>query len=542
MIRPCAIRIITGVISFFWATWISLGQQQYPNIVIIYADDLGYGDVQSYNPERGKIPTPNIDRLAAEGMSFTDAHSSSGVCSPSRYTLLTGRYHWRSRLQRGIVGLYGKPLITQERLTFAGLAKQHGYQTACIGKWHLGWDWPIPDDQMNLFRPEKKNITANEEHRKVWREAFSLPIPGGPTAVGFDEYFGTDVPNHPPFCFIENDRTVGIPTEFGAARLFGRNQASLQGPAREHWALEDILPALAARSAAYIEREAKTSRPFLLYLSLTSPHTPLSVNDEWLGGSNLSLYADLVMETDALLGRVLEALEKSGVMENTLVVFTSDNGCAPYVGNTTPEEANDLSMKDWPWDRNHPPVAAMEEKGHYPSGPFRGYKSDVWEGGHRVPFIVRWPGKVQPGSSCEQLVHQADLMATIADILEESLPDDAGEDSFSLVPLLRGSDKPVREHAISASISGLPGLRQGNWKYIAGAGSGGWTPGEGDLPVQLYNLAADPGETQNLASQEPERVKQMEELLEKLISEGRSTPGPIQKNDVEVIRYPETQK
>ncbi|MCC5938260.1 MAG: arylsulfatase [Lunatimonas sp.] len=509
-----------------------------PNIVIIYADDLGYGDVQSYNPKRGKILTPHIDRLAAEGMSFTDAHSSSGVCSPSRYTLLTGRYHWRSRLQKGIVELYGKPLITQERLTLAGLVKQHGYQTSCIGKWHLGWDWPIPDDQMNLFRSEEKDVVATMEHKKVWREVFSLPIPGGPTSVGFDEYFGTDVPNHPPFCFIENDRTVGIPTEFGAPRLFGRNQASLQGPAREFWALEDILPTLAARSTAFIEREAAASRPFFLYLSLTSPHTPLSVNDEWFGESKLSLYADLVMETDAVVGRVLEAIERSGVMENTLVIFTSDNGCAPYVGNTTTDEAHDLNMKVWSWDRNAPPVASMEEKGHYPSGPFRGYKSDVWEGGHRVPFIVRWPGKVKSGSSCDQLVHQADLIATIADILKTPLPANAGEDSYSLTPLLRGSNKPVREHAVSTSINGLPGLRQGNWKYIAGPGSGGWTPGESDLPVQLYNLAADPGETQNLASQEPDRVKQMEELLEKLISEGRSTPGPIQQNDVEVIRYP----
>ncbi|SHN10057.1 Arylsulfatase A [Cyclobacterium lianum] len=514
---------------------------QLPNLVIIYADDLGYGDVQSYNPARGKISTPHIDRLASEGMSFTDAHSSSGVCSPSRYTLLTGRYHWRSRLQKGIVGLYGKPLINQDRLTIASLVKQHEYQTACIGKWHLGWDWPIPDEQMNLFRPEKKDVEASEEQRKAWQEAFSLPIPGGPTAVGFDEYFGTDVPNHPPFCFIENDRTVGIPAEFGAARLFGRNQASLQGPSREHWALEDILPTLAARSTAYIEREAKSARPFLLYLSLTSPHTPLSVNDQWLGKSNLSLYADMVMETDALVGRVLEALEKSGVVENTLVVFTSDNGCAPYVGNTTQEEANDLSIKGWPWDQNHPPVAAMEEKGHYPSGPFRGYKSDVWEGGHRVPFIVRWPGKVQAGSSCAGLVHQADLMATIAEILGAEIPDNAGEDSFSLLPLLKGGNQSVRQDAVSTSITGLPGLRQGDWKYIAGPGSGGWTPGESELPVQLYNLAADPGETQNLAGQEPGRVKQMAELLERLITEGRSTPGSTQENDVEVIRYPNSQ-
>lgn len=541
MNKSTLVNFLAATASFFLAISSCLGQQENPNIVIIYADDLGYGDVQSYNPERGKISTPNIDRLAAEGMSFTDAHSSSGVCSPSRYTLLTGRYHWRSRLQRGIVGLYGDPLITPDRLTLAGLAKQYGYRTACIGKWHLGWDWPIPVDQMELFRPEKKDVTATEEHRKAWLEVFSMPIPGGPVDVGFDEYFGTDVPNWPPYCFIENDRTVGIPSEFGDPRLFGRNQASIQGPARELWSLEDVLPALAARSAAFIEREAESSRPFLLYLPLTSPHTPLSVNDQWLGESNLSLYADLVMETDAVVGRVLDALEKSGAAENTLVVFTSDNGCAPYVGNTTAEEAGDRSMKGWSWDRAQPPVAAMEEKGHYPSGPFRGYKSDVWEGGHHVPFIIRWPGKVQPGSTCSQLAHQADLIATIADILKKTLPANAGEDSFSLLPLLQGSNDPVRQNAVSTSSNGLPGLRHGKWKYIPGPGSGGWSPGESNQPVQLYNLADDPGETQNLAAQEPGRVKQMKELLEKLIAEGRSTPGPIQENDVEVIRYPENQ-
>ena len=264
---------------------------QYPNVIIIYADDLGYGDVQSYNPVSGKILTPNIDRLAAQGMRFTDAHSSSAVCSPSRYTLLTGRYHWRSRLQRGIVGFWEPPLITPDRLTIAGLAKQYGYQTACIGKWHLGWDWPIPEGKRELFSSREKNVTATDEHRAAWREVFSQPIPGGPTEVGFDEYFGTDVPNWPPYCFIENDRTVGVPTAFGSARLFAKNQASLQGPALENWRLEDILPALGDRSVAFIERMSQSPDPFLLYLPLTSPHTPLSVNDEWKGKSGLGLYA-----------------------------------------------------------------------------------------------------------------------------------------------------------------------------------------------------------------------------------------------------------
>lgn len=488
-----------------------------PNLLIVYADDLGYGDVQCYNPGRGKIPTPQIDKLAAQGMRFTDGHSSSGVCSPSRYTLLTGRYHWRTRLQSGIVGLYGKPLLAPDRMTLGTLAKQHGYRTACIGKWHLGWDWPIPPDRASLFKGDQKSgASATAAHRTAWREVFSQPLEGGPVTRGFDLYFGTDVPNHPPYCFIENNRTVGIPTEFLAPSRIGNNQASLQGPAVAGWTLEPILPALGDRAVAFIAEAAQNPEPFLLYLPLTSPHTPLAVNEPWRGASGLNAYADFVMETDALVGRVLDALEQSGQANDTLVVFTADNGCAPYTG-----------------------VTDLEASGHFPSGPWRGYKSDVWEGGHRVPFIVRWPGRIQPGSLCDQLVHQADLMATFADILGARLPDNAGEDSVSLLPLLEGSDRPVREHAVSASIRGVPGLRHHAWKYIPAPGSGGWSKGGDPLqPVQLYNLADDPGESRNLAKNLPAKVAEMSALLEQLITRGRSTEGAPQQNDVKVTRHP----
>jgi arylsulfatase A-like enzyme len=488
-----------------------------PNIVILYADDLGYGDVQCYNPERGKIPTPHIDKLAAQGMRFTDGHSSSGVCSPSRYTLLTGRYHWRTRLQASIVPLWGAPLIAPDRVTIATLAKQQGYHTACIGKWHLGWDWPIPEDRAALFKEKPKGeATATEAHRAVWREVFSQPIGAGPTTRGFDSYFGTDVPNHPPFCFIENNRTDGIPSDFLDAELLKNNQASIQGPALKNWTLEPILPALGDRAVKFIADSALKVEPFLLYLPFTSPHTPLSVNEEWKGKSGLNLFADFVMETDAVVGRVLDALEKSGEAENTMVIFTADNGCAPYIG------AGDL-----------------EKRGHYPSGPLRGYKADAWEGGHRVPFIVRWPGKVKPGSTCDQLVQQADLIATFAEVFETQLPDNVGEDSFSLLPLLKGDDRPVRETAVNCSIGGVPSVRQGQWKYIAAPGSGGWGKGgDQSQPVQLYNLADDLGETKNLAAAMPEKVAEMKALLEKLITDGRSAPGAKQPNDVEVRRHP----
>ena len=501
------------------------------NILVIFADDLGYGDVQCYNPQRGKIPTPNIDRLATQGMRFTDGHSSSGVCSPSRYTLLTGRYHWRTRLQGGIVGAFEGPLIAPDRMTIGTLAKQNGYRTACIGKWHLGMDWRIPTEQRALLSPAKApadeaskaskkaaaaGAVATEQQIAAWRDIFSKPIAGGPITRGFDLYFGTSVPNWPPFCFIENDRTVGIPTEFLPRQLVGNNQASQQGPAVKDWKLEAILPALGERTIQFINESVAKKDPFLIFMPLTSPHTPLAVTPEWKGKSGLNAFADFVMETDAVVGRVLDALEKSGAADNTLVIFTADNGCAPYVG-----------------------AKELEEKGHYPSGPLRGYKADAWEGGHRVAFIARWPGVVKAGTVCSQLVVQADFLRTFADVFGAKLPDNAGEDSFSLMPLLKGEDKPIRENAVSASINGVPALRKGSWKYIAAPGSGGWGKGgDQSQPVQLYNLADDLGETKNLAAAMPEKVAEMKTLLEKLITDGRSTPGVAQKNDVEVKRYP----
>ena len=502
-----------------------------PNILVILADDLGYGDVQCNNPERGKILTPNIDKLASQGMRFTDGHSSSGVCSPSRYTLLTGRYHWRTRLQSGIVGAFEGPLIAPDRMTIGTLAKQQGYRTACIGKWHLGMDWPVTKEQRSLLSPasqpadeaskaEKKvaaaGAVATEQQIAAWREIFSKPIAGGPTTRGFDLYFGTSVPNWPPFCFIENDHTVGIPTEFLSHEYMVKNQASQQGPAVKDWKLEGILPALGDRTIQFINESVSKKEPFLVFMPLTSPHTPLAVNPEWKDKSHLNLFADFVMETDAVVGHVLGSLETSGAAENTLVIFTSDNGCAPYVG-----------------------AEELEKMGHYPSGPLRGYKSDAWEGGHRVPFIVRWPGVVKAGSVCSQLVYQADFMRTFADVFGVNLPDTAGEDSFSLKPLLKGEDKPIRENAVSASSGGTPAVRSGSWKYIPAPGSGGWGKGgDQSQPVQLYNLADDLGETKNLAATMPEKVAEMKALLEEIITHGRSTPGVAQNNDVEVKRYP----
>jgi len=488
-----------------------------PNVLVILADDLGYGDVQCYNPERGKIPTPNIDRLASHGMRFTDGHCSSGCCSPSRYTLLTGRYHWRSRLQQGIVGVWERPLIAPDRLTIASLARQQGYRTACIGKWHLGWDWPITEEQMQHFRGLGGKsggggtvvTEATDAHRAAWAAVFAKPIPGGPTSRGFDEYFGTDVPNWPPYCFIQNDRTIGIPSELLSAEQLVRNQASLQGPALKDWKLEPILQALGDRAADFIERQARVAQPFLLYLPLTAPHTPIAPTQSWRGRSGIGDYGDFVMQTDAVIGHVLEALEKNGVAENTLVLLTSDNGCAAYIG-----------------------VKEMEAKGHFPSGPLRDYKASVYEGGHREPFIVRWPGVVKAGSVSGQYVHHADVLATLAEIWGVRLPDDAGEDSFSLLPLLKSEDRPIRPDGVNTACNGVPSVRMGKWKLIFAADAAA------DTEVQLYNLETDLGETKNLAADNPALVAEMRALMEKLIVAGRSTPGAAQKNDVRVRRYP----
>jgi arylsulfatase A len=495
-----------------------------PNVVIILADDLGYGDVQCYNPERGRILTPRIDRLAAEGLRFTDGHSSSGVCTPSRYSLLTGRYHWRTRLQSGIVEVFGAPLIAPDRMTLGDLARAHGYRTGIFGKWHLGWDWGIPPEELPFYRLEKikESPEATPAHRQSWQRVFSKRIGGGPLDCGFDEYFGVDIPNWPPFCFIEGDRTVGIPSGFLPKEKLVQNQASIGGPALAGWTLEPNLPRLVDRSIEFIQRQARAQKPFLVYVSLTTPHTPLAVNEPWRGKSGLNnAFADLVMETDHEVGRVLDALETAGAAANTLVLFTADNGCAPYIG-----------IKD------------LEAQGHFPSGPLRGYKADAWEGGHRVPFIVRWPGVVKPASISARTIGQVDLMATVADILGARLPPDAAEDSISFLPALRGDDGWERgAPLIAQSITGVFAIREGRWKLQLGPGSGGGFVAEDSdraarrrgLPeLQLYDLAADLGETRNLHAERPEIAAGLLKRLNSLVEAGRSTPGTSQTNDVPV--------
>ena len=488
-----------------------------PNIIFILADDLGYGDVRCLNSE-GKIATPHLDRLAAGGMIFTDAHSSSAVCTPTRYGLLTGRYNWRSRLKSGVQGGMSPPLIEPGRLTVAAFLQQNGYDTACIGKWHLGMDWPMRAG----MEPFKDSIEKGEAG---WHADFARPIARGPNGVGFDYYFGIAASlDMVPYAFIENDRVAARPdVDMAFPMMLGRtNRMTRRGPGVAGFEAEAVLPTLTRKAVDYIAKhgvDAQGARPFFLYLPLNAPHTPIAPTKEWQGKSGLNSYADFVMQTDASVGEVLRALDKSGLTTNTLVFFASDNGCSP--------EAQ---------------FDELRAKGHNPSAQFRGTKADIFDGGHHIPFLARWPGRVKAGSTSDQLVCLNDLFATVAEILGRRLPENAAEDSVSLLPVLEGrATQPVREALVHHSINGSFAIRRGKWKLELCADSGGWsvprpgTPASQKLPpVQLYDLATDMAETNNVQAAHPEIVAQLTKLLEKYAADGRSTPGTPQTNTTPV--------
>lgn len=484
-----------------------------PNIVIILADDLGYGDLGCYNP-KSKIPTPNLDRMAAQGMRFTDSHAPTSVCTPTRYSVLTGRYSWRSPLKTNVLAPYGEPIIAKDRLTLPSLLKRYGYTTGIIGKWHLGWRWPTKD-----------GAPASTKSGPLSNVDYSLPIGDGPTTLGFDTYFGVDVPNFPPYCFIENDKTVGTPSvpASGNGGLFNH-----PGPMLPGWELGDIMPALTQRAEKWVQDAAKARKPFFLYLPLTSPHYPVVPSPEFKGKSKAGEYGDFVYQTDWTVGQVLKALDKAGVAKDTLVIVTSDNG---------PEVSGEVNPGVY--DR-------VKQYGHYSMGDLRGAKRDVWEGGHRVPFLVRWPGRVKAGSESEATVCHADFMATVAELLGTTLPPNAGEDSFSMLPVLLGQkpERPVRDAVVHHSCFGKFAIRKGDWVLIdAQTGDDNGKQGEpqwlreergyvkDDEPAQLFNLRDDPTQQKNRFADRPILAKGLKELLEKIKSDGRSTPGERQKND-----------
>ena len=470
-----------------------------PNIVFILADDMGFGDLGCQNP-KSRIPTPYLNHLASQGVRFTDAHSASAVCTPTRYAILTGRYCWRTRMKAGVLWVWEPPLIDQERLTVPKLLKRRGYHSACVGKWHLGWDWPTTDG----IRPGRNELGKNVD--------FTKPIANGPTTRGFDYYFGTAVPNFPPYCFIENDRTVGIPSAMKPDDMFG-----CPGPMLPGWKLEEVLPGLTDKAVEYIGQRAKEpDTPFFLYMPLTAPHTPIVPAKEFRGKSQAGKYGDFVHQVDWTAGQVVEALEKHGMADNTLVIFTSDNGSPARNGDKA----------------SGPTGSVLRETGHNPSGVLRGMKADIWDGGHRVPFLARWPGHIAAGTTNDELICSVDLMATCAAILDEPLPDNAGEDSYDIRPALLGEkhNKPIREALVHHSGNGAFAIRQGRWKLIIDLGSGGWTkprvgkPKPGGPEGQLYDMHADISERRNLWLERPDIVERLTQLLDKYRNERRSAP------------------
>ncbi len=458
-----------------------------PNIVFIMADDLGYGDL-GCNNQASKVPTPNMDRLAAEGIRFTDAHSGSAVCTPTRYGVMTGRYSWRTHLKRWTLHGYSPSLIEPGRLTVASLLKRHGYATGCVGKWHLG-----------LGAAKKTD--------------YDKPLRPGPTTVGFDYFFGIPASlDMAPYVFVENDRPVEAPTvhiERSEHRRKGGGGFWRAGAIAPGFRHIDVLPTLTRKAVEFIETQAKRSpgKPFFLYLPFSAPHTPWMPTEAFRGKSKAGYYGDFAAQVDDAVGQVVGALDRLKLRDNTLVIMTSDNGAHWQPGD-------------------------KKKFDHLANYRFRGQKADIWEGGHHVPFVARWPGRIAKGTTSDQVVCLNDLLATAAAIVGEALPGNAGEDSYNILPALLGQDggKPIREAIVHHSGNGVFAIRQGSWKLILGRGSGGFSeprsvkPKPGEPAGQLYNLADDLAETRNLYQQRPEIVKRLSALLERYKRQGHSRP------------------
>jgi len=496
---------ITLTAALFFLSWSGECQDQkksLPNIVLLYADDMGYGDLNVQNPE-SKIPTPNLDRLAREGIRFADAHSSSGICTPSRYALLTGRYHWRKF--HGIVRAFGGSVFSRERLTLPEMLKEAGYRTACIGKWHLGWDW-------NALK--KLGARATRKGYAPGDFDWSKSIPDGPLAHGFDFYFGDDVPNFPPYTWIENDRILIAPTRPYApdpVPAEGSHEGR-PGPMAEGWRLDEVMPRLTSRAVEWIAKHKASDRPFFLYFPWTSPHAPIVPAKEFIGKTKAGGYGDFMFQSDRTAGRVLKALDDNGFRKNTIIIFTSDNGPEHYAYNR---------------------IRTFQ---HRSMGPLRGLKRDIWEGGHRVPLVIRWPGRIEAGRTSRALVSQIDLMATLAGIVKYDLPDDAAEDSHDLLPLLDGTSgkKDIRTVHIHNTRANHFAVRKGKWVLIdAKSGHHTRVPKwfdrangyeKDDHNAALYNLDEDLAERRNLIDEHPEKAAELRTLLRKIRSRGFSAP------------------
>ena len=474
-----------------------------PNIVIILTDDLGYGDVSFLN-SKSKIKTPHMDALAAAGVWATDAHAPSAVCSPTRYALLTGRYAWRGTLKRGVLMPWDAPAIETDRLTLPGMLKSQGYDTALVGKWHLGFNWPWKDGK----KPTGRELGGKQIVDKF---DWTKPITGGPITAGFNYYFGPDVPNFPPYAFIENEKLTCNPVYVQAKMLKSLGERGTihgDGPGEEGWTFEKVMPAITDKTVNYICERAKNPKPYFLVFATTSPHTPVVPIEKFNGSSKVGSYGDFVVQTDNAVGKVIEALKTCGQFDNTLLIVTSDNGP----------------------DMPHRELIRTHD--HSPAGDLRGMKWDLWEGGHRVPFIASWPeGGVKGGRRTDALISLTDLFATCASLLNVPLQAADAPDSLDVLPgLLQG--KGVRSEMVYHSGNGKLGMRSGQWAYLEFGGKP-----EPDWYVELrglkkdevkegvlYDLAADLSQTKNLSDQQPERVASMKARLETIRKAGRSRP------------------
>ncbi|MBT5620161.1 MAG: arylsulfatase [Verrucomicrobia bacterium] len=457
--------------------------QEKPNIVYIMVDDMGYGDTGCYNP-KSKIPTPNIDSLANAGMRFTDAHSPGALCHPSRYGLLTGQHPFRANVESWRT----RAVIRNGQTTIASLLQSNGYRTAMVGKWHLGFD----------------------------ENGYENPLPGGPVDRGFDSFFGirasTDIP---PYFYIRDDHAVVPPSDSIEANK-SEGWSPIQGA---FWRaggiapdlkLKDVLPRFTDEAITVIEdhAETKNKKPLMLYLAYPAPHTPWLPSNKFRSSSKAGMYGDFLVMVDAMIGRVLEALDKAGMNDDTLLFFTSDNGPVWY--------DTDVQRLD-----------------HDSVGGLRGMKADAWEGGHRMPFIVRWPGKIQAGSVSGQTICFTDMLATFAAVVDAELPPDAGPDSFDILPVLLGKQpesKAIRGPLVIPARRGMMSIRSGHWKLITGLGSGGFSkpaqikPTPGGPKGQLYHLGNDLAETRNLYAEKPETVKSLQSKLAQILKQTKTRP------------------
>ncbi|MCA9141606.1 MAG: sulfatase-like hydrolase/transferase [Planctomycetaceae bacterium] len=498
MLLTVAIAIVEGIP-------IADAQDDTPNIVIVLADDLGWGDPRCYQAD-SKIPTPAMDRLATEGIRFTDAHTPSSVCTPTRYTLLTGRYAWRTRLKSGVLDGFDPPLIGQDEDTLASLLKRVGYRTHCVGKWHLGLQWTRKDGSPVEDRDVSKGFRhgADIDYETAFR--------GGPTDVGFDTYFGISASlDMSPYCFLRRDRVETVPTLLTEENRDGMFLNQVAGVTTKDFQLVNVLPRIGVEAVKIIRDSKDDAIPFFCYVPLTSPHLPVVPTPDSRGKSRAGSYGDFVVATDSVLGDILSALDDTGQADNTLVLFTSDNGGLFHWWDFRADDDGGTAPKT-------PRGEHLRQFSHQSNADWRGTKADIYEGGHRVPFLLRWPNRTEAGRTVDTTVELTDVFATIADIVGTSGTATSGMDSFSMLPIIDSRATTfVRPFAIHHSLAGTFAVRHGDWKLVAGRGSGGFTKPrtlpESEPAGQLYNLQSDIQETSNQYLKQPAIVMQLSQIL-----------------------------